>query len=168
NRLEEEGFRPCIQRVDLAVLVDTCLETLVTIAETKGLTLAVAGLDTVPAIGADAPLLRRVIENLISNAVKFTESGRVRLSAEAEGDQVRVIVSDTGPGIPAGDLDRIFDRYYQIGRRRRTRHGGFGLGLAFCRQAVTAMGGRIGVASQEGHGSQFWFTVPVSGELPAT
>jgi two-component system phosphate regulon sensor histidine kinase PhoR len=114
-----------------------------------------------PGIQADAPRLEQVLVNLIHNAVKFTRpGGEVVLSAEAGGNFVRFSVRDTGAGIPADDLERIFERFYKADRARSG--GGTGLGLSIARHIVEAHGGKIRVESREGRGSTFYFTIPIA------
>jgi two-component system phosphate regulon sensor histidine kinase PhoR len=122
-----------------------------------------------PPVLADAERVQRVVTNLLHNAIKFTpDGGRVtvqgRLSADDE-DQLRISVSDTGLGIAAEDLPRIFERFYKSDRARTRQGGGTGLGLAISRHIVQAHHGRIWVKSNEGSGSTFFFTLPVSEEL---
>lgn len=110
---------------------------------------------------ADPELLRRALTNLVDNALKFTADGgliTVIAYADAVAGSVRIRVADDGPGIPAADLERIFDRYYQV-TNAAPRHG-LGLGLTFCRAALRAMGGDISVESEKGKGSAFTLTVP--------
>jgi len=103
----------------------------------------------------------QVLINLLHNAIKFTPpGGRVHLSARQDGDRVLVSVSDTGVGIAAEDLPRIFERFYKADRSRSG--GGTGLGLAIARHLVEGHGGRIWVESQEGKGSTFSFSLPVA------
>lgn len=164
NRLEDEGFAATLQPLALSGLFDRSARALRPLADERGLALEVAPADALPMVMADPTLLKRVIDNLLGNALKFTEHGSIRLGATREGDVVRVSVSDTGPGIPAEAVSRIFDRYYHLERRKQTRQGSFGLGLAFCARAVAAMHGTIGVTSEEGAGSEFSFTLPVAAE----
>jgi signal transduction histidine kinase len=111
---------------------------------------------------ADADLLARVVDNLLGNAVKFTpQGGRVTVSARAEA-VATICIKDTGPGIAAEDIPLIFDRYHQARARREGKIKGNGLGLAFCREALKAMGGEIGVRSQPGLGSEFVVTLPAA------
>jgi two-component system phosphate regulon sensor histidine kinase PhoR len=100
-----------------------------------------------------------VIANLVHNAVKFTpEGGIISLYATADGEDVRICVSDTGPGIPRPEQERIFERFYKQDRARTK--GGTGLGLAIARHIVEGHGGRIWVESIPGHGATFCFTLP--------
>jgi signal transduction histidine kinase len=107
----------------------------------------------------DRDLIARVIQNFLGNALKFTEAkGAIRIRIEHDGTQVRLSVVDDGPGIPQEFHERIFEKYGQVksGRPRL----GTGLGLTFCRMAVEAHGGKIGVISEPGKGSTFWLELP--------
>ncbi|MFC7477094.1 ATP-binding protein [Dankookia sp. GCM10030260] len=118
-----------------------------------------------PWVAGDATRIRQVVGNLLSNAVKFTERGSVMLRARASGPakagmvRLRVEVEDTGIGIPPEAQARLFEMFAQTEGGRR--FGGTGLGLAICRRLVEAMGGSIGVVSQPGRGSVFWFELPM-------
>ena len=115
-----------------------------------------------PALDADGERVLQVLANLIANAVKFTpDGGRIELSGRRVGDAIELAVSDTGPGIPAEDVDHIFDRYWHA--RRSARTTGSGLGLAIAKGLVEAHGGRIDVETTVGRGSRFVFTIPVQG-----
>jgi two-component system sensor histidine kinase/response regulator len=112
-------------------------------------------------IAYDAELIRRVLENLIGNAVKHTpSSGRVFVSASATPDGARVTVSDEGNGIPEQAKQRIFEKFGTVATRRDQQYHSVGLGLAFCKLAVSAHAGNIGVTSREPRGSTFWFELP--------
>lgn len=113
---------------------------------------------------ADREITRRVLVNLVSNAIKFTPpGGTILLAATPREDVLEFSVTDTGPGIPREHQERIFDKFYQVeSRARGDRLPSSGLGLTFCRLAVEAHGGRIGVESEPGRGSRFWFTLPIA------
>jgi signal transduction histidine kinase len=112
----------------------------------------------------DPQQIRQAITNLIENAIDFTPSGgRVTVTTWRRGDEVGVTVADTGVGIPAEALPKVFDRFYRADPSRSRESGGSGLGLAICREIVTAHGGRIWVQSEEGNGSEFSFALPVNG-----
>jgi two-component system phosphate regulon sensor histidine kinase PhoR len=113
------------------------------------------------AVLADAERVRQVVTNLVHNAIKFTPpGGSVALSAEQAGREVVIAVRDSGVGVPAQDLSRIFERFYKADRARSG--GGSGLGLAIARHIVQAHGGRIWAESVEGQGSTFYFSLPLA------
>ena len=152
--------------------IEDTVELLTTQAESKGLTLGLIIDDTAPAcIEADSSRLRQVLLNLVGNAIKFTAEGRVSVSVTHTGGEtplLKVQVADTGPGIPAERRSRLFQRFSQVDGSVSRNHGGTGLGLAICKNLVKLMGGEIGVDSEEGKGSVFWFTIaaaPVEGMM---
>ncbi|HYD71199.1 response regulator [Azospirillum sp.] len=163
--LESAGFH--VRRV-----VDSTVALLASRAQEKGLDLAVdVAADVPPVVVGDAGRLRQVLLNLVGNAVKFTDAGRVRVGVRAlglDGDTVtlRFAVSDTGIGIAEEVLDKLFQSFTQADASISRRFGGTGLGLAVCRKLVERMGGRMGVDSTPGAGSRFWFEVafPVGAE----
>jgi signal transduction histidine kinase len=113
-----------------------------------------------PLVYADRDRIDQVLGNLIGNAVRFTpEGGRIRVGAERDGERVRISVADTGAGIDAAHLPRVFDRFWQA---KRSRAGGAGLGLAIARGIVAAHGGEMWVESERGGGSAFYFTLPTT------
>lgn len=110
-------------------------------------------------VTCDRQRILQILTNLIGNAIKFTKAGdEVTVSATAVGDRVRFAVSDHGPGIPDDEQARMFEAYKQ--GSRTSHRGGIGLGLYICKTLVEAHGGRIGVRSQAGKGSTFWFDLP--------
>ncbi len=135
-------------------------------AERKGLDLRVS----VPAdlvVLADVQAIRKVLGNLVHNAIKFTPAGGwIEVRAVPKNDNVEFAVEDSGIGIPAGDLPRVFERFYKVDRSRARANGelhGTGLGLAIAKHVITAHGGSIWATSVEGHGATFFFTLPAAG-----
>lgn len=114
-----------------------------------------------PPIWVDEDMTQRVLINLMENASKFTPpDGKLEAGARHEGDWIHMWVKDNGPGIPAVDQERIFDKFTRL--RGTNKPGGLGIGLAFCRLAVLGHGGRIWVESEQGKGAAFHFTFPVA------
>ncbi|MFN2331395.1 MAG: ATP-binding protein [Halomonas sp.] len=144
-------------------LVDGVVVLLVPRAEARGVALLTCLDPQLPErVLADPGRLRQVLINLVSNAVKFTEQGEIRLEVRPEGNgRLRFEVVDTGCGIAPEQLSRIFEPFRQGDASTARRFGGTGLGLAICRRLVEAMGGRIEVASEPGVGSRFWFVLPL-------
>ncbi|MEE9508143.1 MAG: ATP-binding protein, partial [Anaerolineales bacterium] len=146
--------------VPLYALLGEALEEVLPTAEAKGHTLSIEDEKKIPKLEIDVDMIRRVLINLIENAVKFTPSGgKISIAIEDLGDRVQVRVKDTGAGIDPVDQPRIFDKFARVERKGRTK--GLGLGLAFCRLAIEAHGGEIWVESEPDHGSTFFFTLPV-------
>lgn len=142
------------------LLVGEC-GRLLPLAQAKRLALTAEPVAPAVRLRADRVKLTRVIGNLVTNAVKFTEAGGVTLSAGLTPEGAVVVrVHDTGPGIPAASLERIFDEFAQLGDSGRDPAKGWGLGLAICRRLVELMGGAITVASQPGRGSVFSVLLP--------
>ena len=129
-------------------------------AERKGITIVLDYQKKLPRILADKPRLGQVFVNLLHNAIKFTpEGGEVILSAHQENESILFSVKDTGVGIPASDLQRIFERFYKTDPARSDK--GTGLGLAIARHLVEAHGGQIWAESTPGKGSSFFFSIPI-------
>jgi signal transduction histidine kinase len=161
--LAEAGQLPLIKEpVDVAELLADVCTSFSGQAEAAGIDLCVKTGGDLPAITGDVGRLDQVLGNLVANAVRHTpEGGRIILRAVPRKDGVRILVRDTGEGIPAEDLPHIFDRFWK-GDRSRTRAGGAGsgLGLAIARQLVQAHGGTIGVESTVGRGTTFIIDLP--------
>ncbi len=154
-----------VERIDfdLRAVCDDVRAILRTALAKRGLELSLdcdAGLP--PWIQGDPVRVRQVLLNLTGNAIKFTERGAIRIQvSRLEGEQIKISVSDSGIGIAQEQLDRMFQRFTQADSSTTRRYGGTGLGLAISKTLVELMGGTIGVHSQAGVGSTFWFTLPL-------
>lgn len=157
------------QPLQPAEVIEYALAQTAPLARRNGLRVARNIPSHLPPIGADRDMLRRSLTNLLGNAVKFTpRGGIVTVSAShdpAEGSIV-FAVGDTGEGIPAHQVRRIFDKFGQVESRKAGRKMSTGLGLTFCKLVAEAHGGRIWVESKLGKGSRFLFTIPVTPETP--
>jgi PAS domain S-box-containing protein len=148
------------RRVAVTSFVNDMIEAMQPLAQSKSLQLKTELQAGLPAIFADADRLQQVFANLLSNAIKFTPaSGVITIRAEDAGDLIQFSVTDTGSGILAEEIPRLFERFWQA---RGTAHQGTGLGLSIARGIVLAHGGRIWVESQMGKGSTFFFTLPTA------
>ena len=146
--------------VEVSALFGEVMDTLEAQAHEMGLRMVVDLDPTLPPVLVDPGRGRQLLWNLVGNAIKFTpEGGTVRLTARPRDDVVQFSVSDTGAGIPADQIPRLFDRFWQSSRARK---GGAGLGLTIVKGIVEAHGGRIWVESEVGVGSTFHFTLPTA------
>lgn len=161
SRIESGEFPLKIEPVHLGEVTKRVAERLRAQAERGGLSLKVDITHGLPKALADEERVEQVVVNLVHNAIKFTPpSGRVTISTKIEGNSILVSVADTGAGIPADDLPRIFERFYKADKARAS--GGTGLGLAIAKHIVEALGGKIWAESIEGKGSNFTFTLPIA------
>lgn len=112
-------------------------------------------------INGDKPRIQEVLINLIDNAIKFNrEKGVIKIYNKEENNALRVIIEDSGIGIPEKDISRIFERFYRVDKSRSRELCGTGLGLSIVKHIIELHGGNVGVESTEGLGSKFWFTIP--------
>jgi two-component system phosphate regulon sensor histidine kinase PhoR len=111
-------------------------------------------------VHADRMRLSQAISNLLDNAVKYTERGSVHVTVGRGEDSAWVEVRDTGPGIPAEDLSRVFERFYRVDKARSREKGGTGLGLSIVKHAIALHGGEVSVVSRVGQGTRFRFEIP--------
>lgn len=163
RRLDTGEAQVHIASCALAGVVQESLEDLRLLVEGKRQRTTVNLPPDLASVRADDQLLRLILGNLISNAIKFTpEGGAIDISAHMEGQRVITAVHDTGVGIPEEEQERIFQRFYQVEDSLRRRHGGIGLGLAIAREMADLMDGRIWVQSQPGRGSTFYLSLPAA------
>lgn len=163
SRLEAGKLELLEEPFCLTDILPNVIATMRTIAEQKQLRLVLDLADGIPLKFWGDPLrLRQVLLNLISNAIKFTTEGQISVRVlQGEAGTLRFEVQDTGVGISAEKQAKLFHAFSQISRYDQHNHGGTGLGLAISRKLVHLMGGSIGVESQEGSGSTFWFQIPM-------
>jgi signal transduction histidine kinase len=144
--------------VDIQTIIESSLESVQDLAAKQHVKLT----STAPAcmVIADDQRTIQVLVNLLGNALKFSpEHSSIVVSSVDRQDKLEVRVTDQGRGIPPDLVDKIFNRFQQVERNDQTRKGGVGLGLAICKAIVHGQGGEIGVTSELGKGSTFWFTV---------
>jgi two-component system sensor histidine kinase SenX3 len=153
---------PTRETVAIHMLLDEAADRLIPMALAHGIPLRTTEVDPDAVMVCDSRQLVSAITNLLDNAVKYSEpGGEVVLGAELEDDRVVIVVSDLGIGIPATDLERIFERFYRVDRARSRATGGTGLGLAIVRHVAAAHGGDVAVSSVEGEGSTFRLSLPL-------
>lgn len=170
SRIEAGRVELSVADTDLNGLVTSLVDSVRPAAESKGLSLLFQEAEHLPAASAyrsDARRVGQIVLNLLGNAVKFTETGSVtaRVFQDAPGT-IGISVTDTGPGIPAEDLERIFEEYTQGAHVPRGVEQGTGLGLAISRHLARLLGGSLTVTSQVGHGSTFTLLLPEHPDLP--
>ncbi|MEG4005782.1 ATP-binding protein [Microcoleus sp. Pol11C1] len=174
SQLKHKTIELQIKSVGLREIVSVIVTLSQPLVGKKNLQLINSVAPELPPIAADENRLQQILYNLIGNAIKFTESGRIEISAELvtgsaqspSNSQLAITVSDTGIGIPEDKLDRIFESFEQADGSTAREYGGTGLGLTVAKQLVELHGGQIGVSSTVGVGSQFIFTLPVSESQP--
>jgi PAS domain S-box-containing protein len=164
SKIEAGHLELDISAFDIRELVDQLNDSFVVMAESKGLEFISLTRNSVPErVTGDSFHLRQALVNLIGNAVKFTSRGSVTLEISAPGSGGLLFsVKDTGIGIPAERMDRLFKSFSQVDSSASRRFGGTGLGLAITKRLVEAMGGEIHCESSPGAGSHFWFTLPLA------
>jgi signal transduction histidine kinase len=116
----------------------------------------------IPTLHTDKDKLRQIVLNLLSNAVKFTEKGEVRLSAQSDNGMLKISVSDTGIGIDAKSVEKVFEDFQQADMSSTRKYGGTGLGLAIVKRLAILLGGDVGVVSELGKGTEFTLSIPVN------
>lgn len=162
--LEAESNPPDPEPTALDELARAAVEDFQISVRQAGLKLHAEIAPDLPPVGGSPIHLRRVLDNLLDNAVKFTpEGGSILVRVLPDGDQVVLEVSDTGIGIPPDQQGRIFERFYQVDGSAKRRYGGVGLGLALVKEIVEVYGGRVALESAVGKGSTFTVSLPMLG-----
>lgn len=152
----------CVKPIRPIDLITQAIESVSGIAKAKGLSIDTAVDENLPSVVADHERVLQVLMHLLNNAVEFTTTGGIELSANVHGDEIEFAVKDSGPGIPAESLDIIFDHFTQLGDVMTAKPQGSGMGLALCRSIIALHNGRTWAESEPGRGSVFRFTLPVA------
>jgi len=166
NKLEAKSIKFLPKKIEYISLVTQVVFRLQELAHEKGLGLEVEWPETEIYIHADRDKINQVLVNLINNAIKFTEQGEIKIIVENSNNTfIRTRIIDTGIGISKHEWDKIFDKFYQIGKSTDRKNRGTGLGLAITKNLIEIHKGKIWLASQEGRGSEFSFILPTGGAI---
>ncbi|MFP4472624.1 MAG: PAS domain S-box protein [Candidatus Omnitrophota bacterium] len=150
------------QEGDIRTAIDEVVQTMGVVAKNKGLSLKKKVPENIPSVYFDQYRIIQVLNNLVNNAIKFTEKGEVVISASVMKDCVEISVRDTGIGIKAEDMHKLFQTFSQIQQGIARKPGDSGLGLAISKKIINGHGGEIWVESEPGEGSAFFFTLPLT------
>lgn len=165
SKIESGRMELAFSQVDLSEIIRAVVATANGLIKDRPIELTLQLPDQLPLLWADSMRVRQVLLNLVSNAIKFTDRGKIDIAAQMkeEGDrkEVQISVSDTGPGISIEDQKKLFEPFSQLDASPTRKTGGSGLGLSICRHLVELHGGRIWVESTPGQGSAFRFTLPL-------
>ena len=163
SKIEAGQIELRFERIDPTAALQLLIESCRPSAEKKGLALVAELKAGLPPLATDERRFRQIVLNLLNNAIKFTNSGTVTLTATHDGNRLRIAVADTGPGIPEKDVAKLFRPFQQLDTGIDRKHEGTGLGLAICQRLVRLLGGDILVSSAPGAGSTFSFWLPQRG-----
>lgn len=162
SQIESGRLEINVVPTNLKPVVAAVCEEFAEMARAKGLALR-NGVEKDMTVPADPQAFRQILTNLVENALKYTpDGGTVTVFAKARDALCRITVTDTGIGIPEKELPRVFERFYRVDKARSRKLEGTGLGLAIVKHLVQAHGGEVGVKSELGKGSEFWFTIPMT------
>ena len=164
-KVESGQFSLNLAEYALDSVVETVRAATKSLAETKKLSLKTDVASHLPVGVGDEQRLTQVLLNLVGNAIKFADSGEVRITAKAVDGRFSVGVTDTGPGIPLEEQKRVFEQFHQVDNSNTKAKGGTGLGLAIAKQIVEMHGGRIWVKSTLGQGATFQMELPIRAEI---
>ena len=161
SRIDLGTIKVFVEEVNVKEILNEVKDEMEELAKEKGLYLNIKIDEKVSTIFTDREKLKRILVNLVSNGIKYTEKGGVTIEAVKEKDKVRFCVCDTGIGIPKEHFKKIFTRFYQVASPHTRKVTGSGLGLSICKELVELLGGRIWFESKLGKGSKFYFTLPI-------
>jgi signal transduction histidine kinase len=167
SKIEAGKMELVREAVDVKIAFSDVLAASGSLVKDKPVEIVLEAEETLAPVYADKLRFNQILLNLVSNAAKFTEEGTITIRAEVPDqtpDKMLISVIDTGIGIPPDKADTVFDRFHQADSSTTRQYGGTGLGLTICRQLVEMHGGEIGVTSEEGAGSEFYFTIPLVSE----
>ena len=162
SKIEAGQLSLAIEDYSVGDMVSTVMSATESLARAKNLALVSGVPPGLPRGMGDARRLTQVLLNLVGNAIKFTDEGKVEIRARQQGDRFKISVIDTGPGIAAADQAKIFEEFQQVDNTSTRKKGGTGLGLSISRKIVELHGGRITVESEVGKGSNFKITIPIN------
>ncbi len=164
SRLKQQDLVLNLRAVDLHAVVEAVLAVCQPLAADKNLSLVNAVAPSLPLVNADEARLQQVLYNLVGNAVKFSESGEVRIAAERDGKVLRMAVHDQGIGFEQAKAESLFESFQQGDGSMTREYGGTGLGLAISRRLIERMAGRIWAEGRPGDGASFYFELLIAGE----
>ena len=168
TRIESGGWKPELEDVSIGAVVRRVWRRMEPLAEARSIRLALDQATDDDRVSADPKALEQILANLLDNAIRYSPAGgavvvSVRGARDADGTAAaRVAVTDAGPGIPSGHVDRVFERFYRVDAGRSRAAGGTGLGLAIVKHLVGAHGGSVGIDSELGRGTTVWFELPAA------
>lgn len=161
SRIDSENIEAEFEEVNIQTACNEVTQLFSPIAARKNLAINLNIDPAVPHwVNGDGARLRQILLNLVGNAEKFTEAGSIQISVTAKDGWLKFEIQDTGIGIAANKLESLFQPFNQVDTGTTRRYGGAGMGLSLCKRLVDVLGGEIGVRSELGQGSTFWFTLP--------
>ena len=160
SKIEAGKMELTLDEIDIEKLIKSVMSTVMGLIKDKPVRLEEEIVAELPPVRADSMRIRQILINLFSNAAKFTDEGTIKVTAVAEGDHVRIGVRDSGPGISKEDQEKLFQAFSQVDASATRATGGSGLGLSISKELVNMHDGEIGLISEVGKGSEFYFTLP--------
>lgn len=164
QKFEEASIELDRQEISFSKLLENAMEEVRESINEKNLSIKIEGASSI--VNVDVELIERVLINFLTNAIKYSPmNAELKAQIVLENNLLRFSLEDNGPGIPVEKQSIIFDRYIQVDKTKATRIKSTGLGLTFCKMAIEAHGGQVGVTSSEGEGAIFWFTLPATQQM---